>query len=291
MPLEINNLYKQEIPQEWLEQMEEVLPFYYAQEDIPVEAIIGLTFCDDDYIAEINQDYRDKAQSTDVLSFPMFEPDEVIESMAGEALLLGDILISVPHVYQQSQAYGHAPLREALYLFVHGLLHLAGYDHMDDQEKQDMRAQEEKLLQAIAVTRDLPVEEDIRALLSQAKQAASYAYAPYSYFKVGAALQAKDGKIFTACNVENASYGLSSCAERNALFKAISEGEKDFTAIAIVGTGTEPVVPCGACRQVLAEFSPEIKVIMGSLESESSCMMSMADLLPHSFVLEQGDKV
>ncbi len=94
-----------------------------------------------------------------------------------------------------------------------------------------------------------------QSLLILAREVRAKAYAPYSNFPVGAALKARSGKIFYGCNVENLSFGLTCCAERNAVFAAVAAGEREFEAIAIVADSKEPVTPCGACRQVLAEFS------------------------------------
>ncbi len=101
-----------------------------------------------------------------------------------------------------------------------------------------------------------------RELIDIAKKAMENAYAPYSNFRVGAALLTKSGKVFTGVNVENSSYGLTMCAERVAVFKAVSEGERDFIKIAIVSSGGEKTYPCGACRQVLYEFSDSIEIIL-----------------------------
>src|ERR1041384_1824474 len=103
-------------------------------------------------------------------------------------------------------------------------------------------------------------------LVAAATQARENAYSPYSRFRVGAALLTRSGKIFTGCNVENISLGLTICAERNAVGAAIASGEKDFLAIAIVADFDEPVLPCGACRQVLAEFNPKIEIITSTIE-------------------------
>ncbi|MDH5684073.1 MAG: cytidine deaminase [candidate division WOR-3 bacterium] len=99
-------------------------------------------------------------------------------------------------------------------------------------------------------------------LLEAAKKASRFAYAPYSRFRVGAAVLTKSGKIFTGCNVENASYGLTVCAERIAIFKAIAEAERYFDAIAIYTNTKDFTLPCGACLQVLAEFSENLRVII-----------------------------
>ncbi len=106
------------------------------------------------------------------------------------------------------------------------------------------------------------------------------AYAPYSHFAVGAALRAADGTIYTGCNVENASYGLTICAERNAVAHAVGQGRRHFTAVAVVTENG--VTPCGACRQVLAEFGPHMAVIMADLAGNlRTCALS--DLLPEAF--------
>ena len=121
-------------------------------------------------------------------------------------------------------------------------------------------------------------------LLEIAKKARENAYAPYSNFKVGAAIITEDGKIFTGANVENASYGLSMCAERVAVFKAVSEGYRKFKAIAVVADTDGPVSPCGACRQVLSEFG-DMDVIMGNMKGDVK-VMKLSELLPESFTPE-----
>ena len=119
-------------------------------------------------------------------------------------------------------------------------------------------------------------------LIKTAKMASKFAYAPYSKFRVGAALLTKSGRIFTGCNVENASYGLSVCAERIAVFKAISEGEKQFDAITIYTNTKEFTLPCGACLQVLNEFSKNLIVITINRAGKSK-NYRLAELLPHPF--------
>ena len=123
---------------------------------------------------------------------------------------------------------------------------------------------------------------DRRELVTEAAKARSRAYAPYSSFAVGAALLGKSGRVYHGCNVENASYGATICAERVALTKAVSEGETEFQAIAVVCDTAEPVPPCGICRQVLAEFSPRMEVIMATLRGE--CETPRLDVLyPNAF--------
>jgi cytidine deaminase len=123
-------------------------------------------------------------------------------------------------------------------------------------------------------------ENDI--LVAAAKQARENAHAPYSNFRVGAALRANSGRIFGGCNVENATYGLTVCAERIAIFKAISEGERGFDAIA-VSTDTDTLTPpCGACRQIIWEFCGDVPVILSNLKGKIE-IIQMRDLFPKPF--------
>ncbi len=122
-------------------------------------------------------------------------------------------------------------------------------------------------------------------LIAKAKEGMANAYAPYSNYKVGAALLTKSGKVYTGCNVENVSYGGTICAERVAVFKAVSEGETEFEAIAIVTAVDDFPTPCGFCRQVLAEFADEnFKIVLAN--DEKTEVYSMEALLPLSFTKE-----
>ena len=121
-------------------------------------------------------------------------------------------------------------------------------------------------------------------LIEKAKEAMLSSYSPYSNFKVGAALLTKSGKIYMGCNIENGAYSPSCCAERVAFYKAISEGEQEFEAIAVVGDH-EPCYPCGVCRQVMREFcSDDFKIYM--LENENKIEYTLKEILPYSFELE-----
>ena len=124
------------------------------------------------------------------------------------------------------------------------------------------------------------LEYNLAELLKVAAQAQKTAYAPYSHFPVGAALLASDGTIYAGCNVENASYGLTICAERNAIAHALLCGAKQFTAVAVVTENG--VTPCGACRQVLAEFGPQMTVIVADTSGHRR-IYSLAELLPDAF--------
>ena len=118
-------------------------------------------------------------------------------------------------------------------------------------------------------------------LIAKAKEAASRAYAPYSHFSVGAAILTTDGRIFHGCNVENISFGLTICAERNAIFSAIANGCREFEKIAIVADTEEPISPCGACRQVLAEFNPNMEIILANFLGKTETF-HLSELLPRS---------
>ena len=126
-----------------------------------------------------------------------------------------------------------------------------------------------------------------KELVKAAFSAMQNSYSPYSHCKVGAALLSKGGKVYLGCNVENASYGVTNCAERTAFFKAVSEGEREFSKIAIVGgfegKVTDTFMPCGVCRQVMAEFcKPDFEVLV-ALSQDDFKVFKLRDLLPHSF--------
>lgn len=123
-----------------------------------------------------------------------------------------------------------------------------------------------------------------------AKAAATRAYAPYSKFMVGAALETIDGRIFSGCNVENASYGLGRCAEQTAIQKMVSEGGRKFTRIAVFTHSSPPSSPCGACRQVLYEFGPDARVIMGN-DTTEVIEYTVRGLLPGAFGPENLSEV
>lgn len=123
-------------------------------------------------------------------------------------------------------------------------------------------------------------------LLQLAKEARQQAYVPYSKFPVGAAIITKDGKVYQGCNIENASFSLTNCAERTAIFKAVSEGETAFEAIAVIADTAGPVSPCGACRQVMVEFcEPTMPVYLTNLNGDVQ-QTTVGDLLPGAFTTE-----
>lgn len=124
---------------------------------------------------------------------------------------------------------------------------------------------------------------DMQTLIDQAIAARKKAYTPYSNFQVGAAVLTKNNQVFLGCNIENASYGLTNCAERTAIFKAVSEGEKGIEAIVVVGDTEDPISPCGACRQVMAEFCDEnTKIVLTNLKGDR-VETTIHELLPGFF--------
>ena len=281
-----------QIEPSWLSLIQTAADCALITEGVTRECAVSIRICDDDAIHEINREYRGVDRATDVLSFPTINyPVNVTAGQADhllrrelddelDACMLGDLILSVPHVLAQAEEYGHSPERETAYLVVHGICHLMGYDHIEEEDKRKMRAMEEKILTAIGQTREGSSDVSDETLLSLARKAMERSYSPYSNYAVGAALLCADGRIFQGCNIENASFGLTNCAERTAMFKAISEGATEFTTIAIAARNSAPW-PCGACRQVLNEFAPGIRVIVtwdGQVDE-----MSLNELLPHGF--------
>lgn len=123
---------------------------------------------------------------------------------------------------------------------------------------------------------------ELESLVNTARLARENAHAPYSNFRVGAALRTSSGRIFSGCNVENASYGLTMCAERVAIFKALSEGERNFSAIAVVTDAEKLTPPCGACRQLIWEFCGDVPVILANLGDQRETLQ-MKELFPKPF--------
>ena len=261
----------------------------FTSQGLTVPLFATLTMTNEARIRDINRQWRDKDTPTDVLSFPALDltPDDTLRDGhpqlafswdSGEnAYFLGDVILCVPRALAQSAEYGHSLEEELLYLFAHGLLHLMGYDHMQEEDKKSMRDKEKEALSR-AKDRVFPDQD----LLDLARGARANAYVPYSNFRVGAALLCEDGQVFLGSNIENISYGLTMCAERTAVFKAVSQGCRHFKAIAIAADATAPW-PCGACRQVLAEFSPKMRVMV-TWDQGQTAQSTLEDLLPNSFL-------
>jgi len=131
-------------------------------------------------------------------------------------------------------------------------------------------------------------EDQVLAILDRARAARDAAYCPYSGFAVGAAVLTADGLIFTGCNIENAAYSETICAERVALWKAVSEGHREIIGLALVAAGQESPRPCGACLQVIAELAPRVTICMGNLAGSRS-LADLAELLPQPFRLSPAE--
>ncbi|MDO5101246.1 MAG: rRNA maturation RNase YbeY, partial [Eubacteriales bacterium] len=278
---------------------------------------VSVTLVNDEVIRVLNKNYRGIDQPTDVLSFALDEGEDVRLTGGPEEHLLGDIIISAEAVVRQGKAYGHGLNRELVYLGVHSMLHLLGYDHMQKTDKVKMRAAEEEALATLNLsqaqldtaearrdplhfadtlidkelitkarlaedTTDITVakkrllcekengkkqvgqqngkevipDKILQRLFKAALKTRENAYAPYSHFQVGAALLTTTGKLFTGCNVENSSFGLTICAEQNVIHTAVAAGYGPGQLdILLVVADTEQVTSCcGACRQVMAEF-------------------------------------
>lgn len=254
-----------------------------------------LHFVNNEQIHVLNRQTRAVDRPTDVLSYPTVNYPSGTTARGNERLLLreldpetglcflGDIFLSVERAGEQAAEYGHSLQREMGYLTVHAMLHLMGYDHMTEEERAVMRDKEEAVMREIGLTRDaLPTDQQ---LLERACGMLERAYAPYSGFRVGACLLSEDGRVFTGCNVENASYGATICAERVAVTRAVSEGARRFLAIAVAGEKGFPW-PCGVCRQVLYEFAPDLRVICGS-PKDGMRITSLRALLPEGFGPDQ----
>ena len=246
---------------------------------------------DDEEIHALNRETRGVDRPTDVLSYPSvnYKTGTAKDNAArirreydpetGRSFI-GDIVISIDRARAQAREYGHSLTRELGYLTAHAMLHLFGYDHMTDEDKPVMRDMEEKIMAQVGLQREEHMISD-EQLIQMATEAMERAYAPYSNYKVGACLLSEDGRTFTGCNIENASFGATICAERAAVCKAVSEGARRFTAIAVVGSGS-PAWPCGICRQVLNEFSDHLRVIAGQA-GHGYEVMELEELLPKSF--------
>ena len=250
-------------------------------------------FVSDERMHELNLETRGVDRTTDVLSYPAVSypkgktakdcPKRLSRAYDPEYGMpnLGDVFFSMDRACSQAQEYGHSITREVVFLAVHASLHLLGYDHMEEDERTQMRAMEEKVMEKLGIGRD-PMDEH---LFLRACEALDNAYVPYSDYRVGACILDAEGREFTGCNIENASYGATICAERTAVACAVSQGSRRFKAIAIAGE-KGAAWPCGICRQVLNEFSDNMRVIVGQKGGAFDVVL-LSELLPHSFGPEE----
>lgn len=131
------------------------------------------------------------------------------------------------------------------------------------------------------------MEYDYKSLMDKAKEASKMSYSPFSKFAVGAGVLTKNGKIYSGCNIENSSFGMTICAERCAIFKAISEGEKEIVAVAIYSPNEDDCYPCGACRQVMYEFQGETEIEIITEDKGKLNIKKLSDFLPYGFKIRE----
>lgn len=289
---------REDAPQGLEQLLSEVALACAQAEGLEIPVFAALRLIGDEEIHQVNLVTRGVDRPTDVLSFPTVNypkgtAKDNVKRVRREydpeahASFLGDILISLPRARAQAEEYGHSLRRELCYLTAHAMFHLMGYDHMNDEEKAVMREMEEKALRLLA-PRDDGEDEKMtdQKLYEMACDMLKYSYSPYSHCKVGAALLCEDGSVVTGVNVENASYGATICAERSAVFAAVSQGKQKFVKIAIAGSSWV-AWPCGMCRQVLAEFtSPSFEVIAGE-DGKPFQKKTLGELLPMAFGPEE----
>jgi len=271
-----------------------------SMEGIVYPCQVGVLLTDDAGITEMNHIHRGKNCPTDVLSFPSVSyPSGTAKNHqkrlrkewdadAG-CVHLGDIAVSSERAQAQAERYGHSYLREMGFLFAHGVLHLMGYDHQMESDGAAMRAMEEEIMNHAGIVRELSAED--QEMVDLAWEALQAAYVPYSKYYVGACVKDSEGRLFKGCNVENASFGLTICAERNAITTAVTEGMRKLHAIAIVSENRNAEnktsasfdlpSPCGACRQFMREFGKDVKIILAC--PEGAAITSLSALLPDSF--------
>ena len=252
--------------------------------------IIELNFVNNDKIREINFKYRKINKITDVISFSFFKKKEInkFKNIKSKYLqILGEINIAIDKAKKQALKKHNALWYELSFLYTHGLLHLFGFDHIKKKDGIIMNNEQKKIFIEVKKMKKTEVE-----LIDEAIIAMKRAYVPYSNFAVGAALLCKDGTIFRGNNIENASYGLSMCAERNTIFKAYTEGKNknDIIALAVVADSDRPVSPCGACRQVMSELlKNDTKIYLANLKGEK-IITTPEKLLPYSFTTKDLKK-
>ena len=301
------------VPKEAVTLLKQGLQAVAKLHKLPAKTEVSVSLVNDDVIHVLNKDYRGIDRPTDVLSFALDEAEEPVEIGGPEVHLLGDIIISAETALRQGEEYGHGFNRELVYLGVHSLLHLLGYDHMNREDKAVMREEEEKALQMIHLSQaDLDektakgdadhfavtvvekektmsrndvkrTDKTIKKLFKKALKTRENAYAPFSKFKVGAAVITKDEEVFTGCNIENSSFGLTVCAERVAIFNAAAAGVRpgDIKMLLVAADTEEVTSPCGACRQVMAEFEIPA-VVMANVHGDMR-VVKLEELLPFGF--------
>jgi len=235
---------------------------------------LEITAVDEEDIRRLNDRYFGEQDLTDVIAFPY--------GVEGSGGMWGEVVICLPQVLRQAGENREDEKKEILTVLTHGFLHLLGYTDQDSRLCRQMETRQNEILKTFLT------EEMRRKLITRALRAGKKAYAPYSNFCVGAAIET-DKKVVSGCNVENASLGLTVCAERVAVLKAVSENIRSLRRIAVAGSSQSLCIPCGACRQVLFEFAPAIEIIAANNHGRYQ-VYSLEDLLPHPFVASKEQR-
>ena len=245
-------------------------------------------------VHDLNREMRGVDRETDVLSFPTasFRPGRTagmdparVRRQYDPSLgwcNLGDCVISLSRAREQAREYGHSLARELGYLTAHSAFHLMGYDHENETDRAAMRQMEERAMHRVSLSRTEEEPMTDQQLFDLACEAMHRAYTPYSGFKVGACLLSSDGRAFQGCNIENASYGATICAERSAVSRAVMEGARSFTAIAVVGSSAQ-AWPCASAARcstssptICASSAASMGRTLRSFPSRSFCPIRSA---------------
>ena len=218
---------------------------------------VNIYMASNEEIRKINKEHRDIDEETDVLSFELN-----VHNPETDSDLLGEIIISIEKAKEQADELGHSLEREVAFLSLHGMLHLLKHDHENDKDEEMMIEKQKEYIEIIE--NEIITQEDlIMKNIKKARKLLSNSYAPYSNFPVSCILVTSQNKAYEGVNVENISYGATSCAERNAIFHAVSKGKRDFKLIVIASMQDDLIYPCGICRQVMVEFlKPWTKIVV-----------------------------
>ncbi len=242
---------------------------------------VNVYLVSDDEIRKMNKEHRDIDAPTDVLSFPLdvYDPDE-------DAVLLGEIVISKDRAEEQARSLDHTLIREIAFLSLHAMLHLYGSDHEDSASEEAMIQKQKKYIDVIE--KEIIIDrKKLVSVVSRTRKHLKNSYSPYSGFRVASAAVTKKGSVFFGVNIENASYGATICAERNAMFNAVSKGSRDIVMLVIVSDMKEHIYPCGICRQVMSELlSPWAKIVVTGPDKRYR-IYRIDELLPEAFTIYQ----
>ena len=241
---------------------------------------VAISLISKEAIHKMNSSFRKVNRPTDVLSFSYFDDfkNKKFLNKNPDMNIIGEIYICPDVAAENIKEEDTTLEKEMIDLFIHGMLHILGYDHIKEKEAIVMRKEHESI-------KDSLNEELIKKLVKEAKDATKLSYAPYSNFKVGAALYLKNKKIIKGANIENSAYSMTTCAERCAMFSCIAQGEdiKSAEYLAVYTDTVEYASPCGACRQVMKELlDPKCRIILINSKLQYK-VVSIAELLPFGF--------